>query len=154
MLFDGPSNQYPCFSIWVQRQYDSSDDRYHECPRVPDMQPGLAYWLVAKKRVIIDAQGWPAPTDTDFIVTLPPGMFQLGCPFYFPVNWNNVRVKNGNIIVPIGGPANEWISTRLLKYEAGRYIMVDTLEPWSGYWVENLSDETVELLIPPVMSVE
>ena len=46
-----------------------------------------------------------------------------------------------------------WIDPRLREYVNGSYVLANVLEPWSGYWVVNISDETVELLIPPKMFV-
>ena len=110
--------------------------------------------LMPSERVEIDAQGWPVDTESDFAITIPPGLFQLGCPFYFPVSWWEIKVRNGDVTVPVGNPANQWISPLLREYEEGRYLSAEVIEPWKGYWVENVSDEEVELLIPPKMFFE
>ncbi len=139
---------------WRLFHYESSDGQYHEFPDVPDMTPGIAFWIVANDRVEIDAHGWPVGTESDFVVRIPPGFFQLGCPFYFPVSWSEVKVRKGEVTVLVGDPANEWINPILYKYEFGSYVPSNILEPWKGYWVENVSDEEVELLIPPRVAVE
>jgi hypothetical protein len=142
-------------SEWRLFRYDSSDGEFHEYPDVPNMTPGIAYWLIAKVGVKIDVEGELVDMENDFIIRIPPGFFQLGCPFPFPVKWSEVKVRKGNVTFPIGDPGNEWISPFLWKYEGGEdYVIAEKLEPWKGYWVENVSDEEVELLIPPRMAVE
>jgi hypothetical protein len=140
-------------SVWRLFWYDSSDDEYHEYPRVPRVEPGLSYWLVSRERVEFDAEGWPVSTEEDFAITIPPGFFQLGCPFFFPVSWEAVKVRKGDVTVPVGDPLNEWIHPILKKYENGGYVTTHILEPWKGCWIENLSDEEVELLIPPQVHI-
>ena len=151
VLEDDLGPYYP--AKWRLFRYESSDAQNHEYPDVPAMEPGIAYWLIAKQGVKIDAQGTPVDMKSDFVICIPPGFFQLGCPFPFSVSWNDVKVRKGSVTVLIGDSGNEWISPFLWRYENGGYQLAEKLEPWEGYWVENVSDEEVELLIPPRMYV-
>jgi hypothetical protein len=140
-------------SNWRLFYYSSADGRNHEYPDVPDMAPGIAYWLITRSEITLDAQGSAASTAENFIIVVPPGFLQIGCPFYFPVSWNEVRVRNGNLTVPVNDAANVWISPVLWTYVNGQYQAAQELVPWKGCLVQNVSTETVELLIPPRMFV-
>lgn len=145
--------QYYRFS-WRMFRYSSGDGQNHEYPNLPDIAPGFAYWLISKEGVKIDAHGTPVDTATDFVIPIPPGFFQLGCPFPFPVSWWEVKVRKDGVTVLIGDTDNEWINPSLRKYQDGQYIATDILEPWQGYWIENISTDEVDLLIPPTLHVE
>jgi hypothetical protein len=77
----------------------------------------------------------------------------MGFPFLFPVRWTEVKVRKADVTVPIGDPGNQWMSQVIWKYENGEYTLADVLEPWQGYWIQNVSQETVDLLIPPKMFI-
>lgn len=140
-------------SNWRLFYYSSADGRNHEYPDVPDMAPGIAYWLITRSERTPDAQGSPASTADDFVIQVPPGFVQIGCPFYFPVSWNEVVVRHGSLNVPVNDAANLWISPVLWTYANGQYQAAQELTPWKGGLVQNVSTETVELLIPPRMYV-
>jgi hypothetical protein len=136
-------------SDWKLYRYESADGLLHEYPDVPPMQPGLAYLLTCRNPVQLNGEGQAVPTDEDFVVTIPPGLFYLGCPFPFTVSWSEVKVRKGEVTVNLLDPANQWISPILWKYEYGIYSFALDLEPFKGYVVENMSSEPAELLVPP-----
>lgn len=140
-------------SNWRLFYYSSTDGQNHEYPDVPAMAPGVAYWLITRTERTFDAQGSPASTAEDFAIQIPPGFMQVGCPFHFPVSWNEVKVRHGQFIFQVTDPANSWISPVLWTYTNGNYEATQELVPWKGCMVQNVSTETVELLIPPRMYV-
>jgi len=140
-------------SQWRLFWYASDKGIYHEYPQVPHVSPGIAYWLIVAESATLKAQGFPTAVDRDYIITIPPRFFQLGCPFPFPVKWRDVKVGKEGISTSVADMGNDWMSPALWKFKDGSYFAVDVLEPWEGYWVENLTNEPLELSIPPRMAV-
>jgi hypothetical protein len=111
--------------------------------------PGRAFWLICSSTNSINSapvKGLSTPTDSLFAVTLEPGWNQIGNPFVFPVAWDSIMVDT-----LVMGEAETVVVEPAVSYDAGGgYIYgIETLEPFQGYWVKNLSDEPVSLRIPP-----
>ncbi|MBN2070074.1 MAG: VCBS repeat-containing protein [Candidatus Krumholzibacteriota bacterium] len=112
-------------------------------------EPGRAFWLVSRKTSRITTSpitGYSTPTGNPYSVALAPGWNMIGNPFNFPVAWDSILVDTltmaeSDTIVepPIGWEVGEGYS-----YD------VETLAPFEGYWVRNLSDIPVILNVPPL----
>jgi hypothetical protein len=83
----------------------------------------------------------------------------IGSPFNFGVEWDSIQVKVPGIGImtmadggsqSVGGPVGYDGS----GYYGGGYgqdsVTIDILDPFQGYWVENLEEEQVDLLVPPI----
>jgi len=138
-------------SRWRLFWYSPKDTAYHEYPDVPDVTPDIGYWLITTWDTPLSANGFPVSMEKNFVLSIPPGYVQIGCPFPFPVAWREVWVRNGAFTTLVTAPQNIWTTPVLWKYENNTYVPSDLLEPWRGYWIQNVSDQTVELLIPARM---
>ena len=122
------------------------------------LAPGRAVWLRSRQ---------PAPVTTDPVVglstplspaaiTLEWGWNQIGNPFTFPVEWEDVRIDG----VPIlDAHVNGVVS--LPRTDVGWIVFEDsradsTMKPFSGYWLKNVSagGEDVTLTVPPVSATK
>ena len=106
-------------------------------------EPGSGFWLITRTAKSWDTpQGKSVSTAQDVTLTLTPGWNQIGNPFAFAVDWDDV-VKNGDVESPVGyeGTGN---STSGYQYSRTR------LTPWKGYYVKNLESGSVTIDIPPV----
>ncbi|MBN2089617.1 choice-of-anchor D domain-containing protein, partial [candidate division KSB1 bacterium] len=106
---------------------------------ISDLKPGRAFWIISKAAHQVDFDAGSTVTRSQpFRIILQPGWNQIGNPFTFPVNWNNIKQMT---------PSAIWLDT--LYHYAGEYSMADRLQPFEGYWVENrLKTDTVHLVIP------
>jgi len=112
------------------------------------LRPGRSYWLISRTDHTIDTA--PAAgrslSPVAFPVTLDPGWNQFANPFAFPVSWEAVAVSDGDAVgepVAFDPVAQDYWS----EHPA-------VLEPFSGYFVRNFSEELQTLWIPPVEAAE
>jgi hypothetical protein len=117
------------------------------------LRQGHAYWLVTRESVLLDtgpAYGISTPVDSAFALPLQPGWNMIGNPFAFPVLWDSIQVNDVGMTEQgvVRGPY--WWSDSSQGYEDS----VRVLEPFDGYWVQNLETEKVVLHIPPVPARE
>lgn len=102
-------------------------------------EPGKAFWLISNSDNMINyGSGVSLRSDTIFTITLDPGWNQIGLPFAFPVAWNSIFTTRGEPDVDM-----PWLYT-------GSYAIADTLEPFEGYFVQNRSNNRIDLKIPPI----
>ena len=101
--------------------------------------PGRGYWLAARGEG--DAWDVEAGRSVDASapveIVLPPGWSQIGVPFSFPVAWADVAGADA-VPAPVGYDGVEYVPGQA------------TLEPWTGVFVENLTDAPVTIAVPPV----
>jgi hypothetical protein len=112
---------------------------------------GRAYWLISKDGHRIDTgptRGVTAPTDRPFEITLEPGHNLIGSPFSFVVAWDSVLVDTllaaDTLALTLVQPPVRWAGDH---YDP---VYATELEPFEGYWVNNLSSTPVTLKIPAV----
>lgn len=142
---------------------------------VPNLQPGLGYWLIQWWSIIDDngnssgdsvtVAGTLVSSTEDFVLPLTvdggSGFNQLANPFNFDIDWANTLVRDvasGQTVSiaeaaereVIDGHAYHW------DWEEQTYLPIDAqaggrIRSWRGFWVDQLAtDRRLELLIPPV----
>ena len=114
-----------------------------EFPNAGNLQAGLGFWLITRGAKSLDTgSGISVSTGQNFIVTLQPGWNQIGNPFAFPVNWQDV-IRNGvveDVLVGYQGSTND----------ATGYDFTRTqLQPFQGYFVNNQEANNITIEIPP-----
>jgi hypothetical protein len=143
--------------------YNTETGGYIECGNIMKIEPGRAYWFLARNGMDVTVSGVPVSVNHDIDVPLrykpvnQNGWNMIGCPNDANYNWNDVQVlvygAEGNIIY---GPAaisvldddNPYISKQLWRWEGGAYISdMPVMERNSGYWV-NVKQENVWLRFP------
>ena len=112
---------------------------YHEYPSVPDFSPGLAYWLITAEDVTINVEGTLVDTAENFTLSIEPEWNIVGNPFLSSISTTSLFEVNPDIAKVC------W------SYEAGGYVMAESLVPWKGYWIYNL--EAGDLVFPASSSL-
>lgn len=115
----------------------------HEYPNIGNFETGNGFWLITRDTKTLNiGSGKSVTTDSNFVLTLQPGWNQIGNPFAFPVNWNDVtRSENvENILVGYFGSKND---------ETGYDFTHTQLLPFQGYFVNNNSEIPTTIAIPP-----
>jgi len=134
---------------WRLLRYVSGEDReYTVHNNFDNFDPGKGFWLITRNaRTLAAGAGLSVTTAQNFVITLQPGWNQIGNPFAFPVNWSDV-IKSGNVeskLVGYQGALNE---------ASGYDYTRSRLEPWEGYFVNNLGSAPATLEIPPRAATE
>ena len=151
-------------TLWRLLRWTTAGEAYAEHPGSlgAPVDAGYAFWLVARDAVTIDASGsstFPADAETTFSIPVTgkagsSGWNQIGNPFAYPVRWSDCFVKDGSGIVrTIGEAANAglvdgWAHAYQNDGSGGSYVSATLLEPGSGYFLNNLSGVSLELLVP------
>ncbi len=125
------------------------DGTRYASPSEDALTPGKAFFLYVRDKTTEFGTG-PGKTvriDKPYRITLAPKQFtQIGCPFAFPIAWNDffasdsARITSG--IVP---PLSD-------QYAGVGYLGLDSnpiLIPWRGYWVYNPNDSPFTLTVKP-----
>jgi hypothetical protein len=110
---------------------------YSEYPDIPRLEPGISIWGISLASESMQIDGTPTDTGKDFPLILSPGWNQIGNPFPFIVNWNQVTVVGDQDLVE-----PPWMFD-------GAYLPSTLLHPWQGYFVYNNSAQAVTISIPP-----
>jgi hypothetical protein len=130
----------------------TSGTQYVECGNGLKVQPGRAYWVLARNGLDVIVNGVPVSQGHDIEVkmlynsSVGNGWNMIGCPNNVGYFWEDVEVleydANGNIVF---GPEavfllpdnNPYIDKRLWRWENGFYY-ADTIfmEAYEGYWVK------------------
>jgi hypothetical protein len=130
----------------------TSGTQYVECENGLKVEPGRAYWVLARNGLDVIVSGVPVSQSHDIEVKLlynsgnGNGWNMIGCPNNVGYFWEDVEVlqydANGNIVF---GPQaiillpdnNPYIDKRLWRWENGSYF-ADTIfmEAHEGYWVK------------------
>ncbi len=141
---------------WKLYRWNTANNSYDEYPNIPDnFTSGKAFWLITKDSKNIDVgKGGSVDTSSDYAVNSPSGWAQLGNPFAFDVDWDDVKVRKGLEIVSIQqAQKNGWVRDKIWYWNGSEYEFSQapsgTLESWKGYWVKVLVSGC-EFLIPPV----
>ena len=110
-------------------------------------RPGRAFWLVCRSRSRIDTApvtGYSTGTSAPWRITLSPGWNMAGHPFSFPVEWDSMMVDTMSM------DEAEMVLVEPPVSYSGTGYRYDTsvLDPFAGYWINNLTDSNVTLNIP------
>jgi hypothetical protein len=117
------------------------------------IEPGKAYWFLARNGLPITVNGIPVSLLDDIDVGLlfnasnQNGWNMIGCPNAANYNWDDVQVieynpNDGSIVfgptaISALGDPNAYIDKRLWRWESGSYYPDATLmEKYKGYWVK------------------
>ncbi len=145
-------------SIWKVYRWDTEANDYSKYPDIPDIAPGTAFWIITKDSKNIDT-GEIKSTDTSsdyliplsYSVTLNQGWNQVGCPFAFPVNLSEIKVKKGAEIISLEEANDNWVRNVIWWYteDSSDYDHTKiSLEPWEGYWIKALTEGCQLLVLP------
>lgn len=130
-------------TIWRLMRYQNGNYQEYTVGDIEDFAPGKSYWLITKNAAKIDAgPGYSTATDSNFVIQIQPGWNMIGNPFAFPVKWDTI-ISHGDIEAPVtySGQGND---TQGFVYNQ------TILNPWEGYLVRNLMDQSTFIEIPPV----
>jgi len=146
-------------TVWKIYRWNTETGSYSKYPDIPDITPGKAFWIITRDSKSIDVgSGDCVDTSSDYAVSLSQGWNQIGSPFLFSVDFEDVKVKKGPAIVSIQqAQENGWVRDKIWYWDGLTYVFYrapdGTLDPWEGYWVKALVSDC-ELLIPPVKAKE
>jgi len=131
-------------------RWDNAFGGYAEYPAIPQVDLGIGYWHISARPKTLTIAGNTIPYGTDYAILLEPGWNQIGCPFpEGPTAWSQTLVYpgRGREASPISSSSNKWVENALWAYREGVYELRDSLVPWGGYWVNNVSGEKVALIV-------
>lgn len=98
-------------------------------------EPGQAYWIISDQRRTVDfGSGVSMPANEPYEITLQPGWNQIGNPFAFAVDWNDIMAASGEPLV-----------SRPSLYE-GEYLSPEGIEPYQGYFVYRFGNTDTTLV--------
>jgi len=166
---DNP-NSLELFGSQIAGGYDTQNYRigtyapefgdYTEFGNDLKIEPGKAYWFLAKKGLKITSTGVPVATDQDVYIALKNGKNgwnMIASPSNRAYNWSDVKVvaydASGNMIFgPIAmkdlPDSNNYIDKKLWAWTDGQYSSSATkLQAYQGYWIK-VKQENVSLLFP------
>lgn len=124
-------------------RYNTATNRYREFPSpgFTSLQRGEAYWLITRGEFSLNFGSVTIlPAQDYFSITIPPGYSMIGNPFPYPVSWKNSRIGDS-------------VQTVLWGYDPSSNAFVAeslVLAPFRGYFVKNLSQDSVTIRIDPV----
>ena len=131
----GTPDQYDS-NIWRLFRWNGSD--YTEYPSAGQLDPGKAFWVVARKPSEISIPTATTASNVQRSLLLAPGWNQVGNPYLFPVAVSAI----------LDGTPPGLVDQAFWHWDGQEYRPATTLEPWQGYWVKNLTSGTVDLPIP------
>ena len=126
---------------WRLLRWDG--DAYREYPDLgAEFTPGSALFLVTSTGAPFDViNATSVNLNSPYSIELAPGWNQVGTPFGFPVEWSRV-IRNTEIVNAIAF----YDGVEMIQDPA----IVNTLQPWEGYFVYNASDDITGIQIPPI----
>lgn len=124
---------------------------YRELPAEEEqgLCQGHAYWLITRNPVILDTAPrifTSTPCDSAFAISLESGWNMIGDPFAFPVAADGMTVDG----IAFADQQDVQVPIAHRPPAAPDLAGVAVIEPFTGYWVENLADHEITLRIPPV----
>ena len=140
-------------AVWKLYRWNTANESYDKYPNVDDFSPGKSFWIISEDAKTVDTgPGTDVSRQTDFVINLPSGWTQIGNPFPFSINWDEVRVKrNAEVVSILEAQARGWVRDKIWYWDGQSYLVYQapsgTIDPYEGYWAKALLD--CELLIPP-----
>jgi hypothetical protein len=134
-----------------------------------EFKTGRSYWLITRinhhlanvsGRTTVRKSITLSRADVDTVLN-----WNMICnPFSFPVCWDSVEVKTSTGTYTMGEAESIKVGP-LIEYDGEQYCgygygddncddRIDVLEPFKGYWVVNLTDEDIQLLVMPEDAVQ
>ncbi|MHB1050367.1 MAG: DUF4350 domain-containing protein [Bacteroidota bacterium] len=126
--------------IWrLFGRYDPQSGVYAEFPseRFKTFARGEAYWLITRGEFDITfGSTTVVPVQSFYPITIGPGYSMIGNPFPYKVSWQH--------------SIHDSVETRIWKYDGTSFKAESlALEPFSGYFVKNLTTDTITIYINP-----
>ncbi len=127
---------------WKFFYWNTIEDRYDEYPSTGDLLPGRAFWLITSlPNISLDTgPGVSVNSAEPFIVPLRRGWNDIGIPFNFDIEWQDILLASAADTQKIIGPYT-YVGRWLLPPE------VTILKPWEGYSFYTEFDD-ISLAIP------
>lgn len=150
-------------SDWRLGRWNPANGAYAEYPNDlgAAVEAGSGFWLITREISTYSLAGFstlPPPGDSTVGIGLPGGAgswwSQVGNPFAYPVDWNRCLVRDpGGRVYRIDAQPDEGLVevaayTYVYTDGAGGYRETSVLEPWSACFVNNISGDDLELLVP------
>jgi hypothetical protein len=127
---------------WRVARWAPTLGRYEQLSELDrPIEPGEAFWFIAADGGTFDID-IAESTNPDSLapIVLPPGFNQIGTPYAFRVAWDDVLAASGLNASQVSLP---------MEHVGGSdYRPVNVLEPWRGYFVENLTGGPLTLTVP------
>ena len=124
---------------WRLFRWQSGSYIEHSASSFESFAPGRGYWFITTTAASIQTGGGTsARTDEPFSVFLQPGWNMIGSPFTYNTSWDNAEIPDG--------VENLW------AYDGNGFTNSTTLAPWEGYFVNNTTNNPVELKLSAVES--
>lgn len=161
-----PSTDLPLFNdtnllMARWRQTLPGEDKYARYPDMEPIAPGKGYWIALSEPTAVRLTGRLASRDRDVTVGLLHGWNQIGNPYEvsIPASALLFQYRADNVPVDLATAiARGWVAAHTLPgvgqaavwgYSPGTgYTPVQTLEPWTGYWIRVLVSEGVMITYP------
>ncbi|MEX0608422.1 MAG: choice-of-anchor D domain-containing protein [Balneolaceae bacterium] len=121
---------------WRLFRWQSGSYIEHTASNFESFAPGRGYWFITTKAASIKTgSGKSARTDEMFSIFLQPGWNMIGSPFAYTTSWDNAEKPES--------VENLW------HYDGTGFTNSPTMKPWEGYFVNNSSNNPVELKLNP-----
>jgi len=141
--FQDVLEEYAKYDTLFWRLFRWENNRYEEYSDInARFTPGTAFWLITRAGSgfgFNDALS--TPSVQPFTITLQPGWNQIANPFAFPVAVDSLRLT---------GRADTLAFWDGVEYQYN----VTVLEPWEGYFINNLESTPITLTIPPIAAAK
>jgi hypothetical protein len=106
------------------------------------IQHGKGYWLALMNTSTVDVSGLPEVDST--YLQLEEGWNIVGAAIATTIPKDSLRFSNGIYILSFADAVDSgWVLPNLYSYDnqMGNYVLVNTVEPWKGYWFYAQGDE-------------
>lgn len=123
-------------------RYDAAKAKYSEFPSdgFTSFKRGEAYWLITRGEFSMNfGSATVTPAQDYFSITIPPGYSMIGNPFPYTVSWQRSR-------------RGDSVQTVLWRFDLNSMSFQPeslSLAPFTGYFVKNLSADSVTIAIDP-----
>jgi hypothetical protein len=151
----------PDSTAWRCGAWEAAAERYLEAGHdaMAPFSPGRAAWLITDRARSIDFTGQTVfPTGDDgYAITLEPGWNQIGDPFAYDVALEDVQVNDGTVMRSFAQAVAAGLleAQPLHAYDGTAYQTIDdVLSPWTGYFIANLGEGALDLVVPDREAVE
>jgi predicted esterase len=132
-------------TVWEAYGYDGAAFVNLEVDNV-HTRSGKAYWVDVKSDLLIDHEG-PSPQLGETIpVDLQPGWNIIGNPYPYRISISDLYILQDGESLPMSSDAQSTIGHLLWSInDAGEYVITESLDPFEGAWVNNLSGQSQTL---------
>lgn len=135
---------------WVMYRYNGSkpvDNRFDKLSAGRELLPGEGYWLLANvnSTSVPLLNGTSLPTNAPFTINLSPGWNQIGNPFTFDIDWQDVLAANSSQAINL--------SSKPRKYNGSQNDNSDVIKIFEGFYIQNKSTSVINITIPFTRSI-